>query len=145
MVGGGALGQFLIPSPETLKSQIPISGGRGSQPTFDAKSICAKILNSHFWDGWVGVCVGGACGQFDAKSRNAKIPNSHFHFWGRWVGEGGTWDAWNLVLPPNVHLGWTTRFWHKILQHILSQCITDSSLRKLITWMDYYSREWTTV
>ena len=31
-----------------------------------------------------------------------------------------------------MHLGWTTRFWHKILQHILSECITDSSLRKLI-------------
>ena len=38
-----------------------------------------------------------------------------------------------LVLTSSVHLGWTTRFWHKILQHILSKCITDSSLQKLIT------------
>ena len=37
-----------------------------------------------------------------------------------------------LVLTSSMHLGWTTRFWHKILQHILSECITDSSLRKLI-------------
>ena len=50
-------------------------------------------------------------------------------------GRGGwvcrTWNAWNLVLPPSMHLGWTSRFWHKILQHILGECITDSSLRKL--------------
>ena len=36
-----------------------------------------------------------------------------------------------LVLMSSMHLGWTTRFWHKILQHILSECITDSSLWKL--------------
>ena len=47
-------------------------------------------------------------------------------------GNVGTWNVWNLVLPPSVHFGWTSSFWHKILQHILSECITDSSLRKLI-------------
>ena len=39
-----------------------------------------------------------------------------------------------VVLTSSMHFGWTTRFWHKILQHILSECITESSLRKLMNW-----------
>ena len=50
-------GQLLMLSPKMLKSQIHIfTGGRGhQQPTFDAKSINAKILTSLFcrWGGLV--------------------------------------------------------------------------------------------
>ena len=56
-VGKGRVGgQLLMLSPKMLKSQIHIfTGGRGhQQPTFDAKSINAKILTSHFCRGRVG-------------------------------------------------------------------------------------------
>ena len=56
-VGRGRVGgQLLMLSPKMLKSQIHIfTGGRGyQQPTFDAKSINAKILTSHFCRGRVG-------------------------------------------------------------------------------------------
>ena len=56
LLGGGAVGgQLLMPSPELLKTKIPIYGGGGR---------------------WVGE-RGDWWPTFDAESRNAKIPNSH--------------------------------------------------------------------
>ena len=64
---GGLAVNFLMLSPEMLKSQIPISWvggwwGGGLQSTFDTESRNAKVQNSHFWGGWVGGC-GGNGGQ----------------------------------------------------------------------------------
>ena len=72
--GGGSwvLGsnfQLLMLSPNLLKSQSLISGGRGWDAIFDAESKSAKIQKSYIWEGG-----GGGC-QFptsDAESKFAK-------------------------------------------------------------------------
>ena len=113
--GGGLAVNFLMLSPEMLKSQIPISWvggwwGGGLQSTFDTESRNAKIPNSHFWGGWVGGWVWGKWwSTFDAESRNAKIPNNHF--WGRGKGWQPTFDAKSRNAKiPNSHFwgggGW---------------------------------------
>ena len=66
-------GSYLLKVP--LKFQIPISGGGGgSQPTFDAKSKNAKILNSHFWGG--GGRAHGQLLMLSPEMLKSKIPIS---------------------------------------------------------------------
>ena len=77
----------MLKSPKFTFSQV----GEGAwQPTFDAESKNAKILNSHL--------AGGKCWRptFDAESKNAKIPNSHCCRWGGGVG------GQLLMLSPNM-------------------------------------------
>ena len=153
MRGVGVGGQLLMLNPEMLKSQIPISGvGEwGRRVGGQLLMLSWEMLKSqkfHFWGGG-GRGLGSPLSEGNFKISKSS-PELKFSFLGGEVasqllmlspemlktqiaiyrGTGGTWNAWNSVLPPSMHLGWTTRFWHKILQHILSECITDSSLRK---------------
>ena len=116
--GGGLAANFLMLSPEMLKSQIHIfaDGRGGQQPTFDAESKNAKIPHSHFYRGRVGCQVlilsskmlksqihiftgGRGCQQptFDAESRYAKMPNSHFCRFGK-----GRVGSQLLMLSPEM-------------------------------------------
>ena len=112
-----------------LKSQIHIfTGGRGhQQPTFDAKSINAKILTSLFcrWEGWWPT--------FDAESKNPnfiflqvwrrgsvgshllmlspKMLKSHIHIYSR-CGKGEGWqptfdaESRNAKIPNSHFCRW---------------------------------------
>ena len=134
-VGRGVGSQLLMLSPEMLKSKILISRGGGGLVANFQKSTSNLKVKSWAEISIFGVGGGGCWPTFRSQLQNLKVKS--------WAeisisagGEGwerGIWNAWNLVLPPSVHLGWTNRFRYKILQHILSECITDSSLRKLIS------------
>ena len=70
--GGGVCGinfQLLMPSPNLLKSKLPMFGGGGGEG-----SVC--------------VCVWNQFPTFDTESKFAKIQTSHV-----WWGGGGGW--WN--------------------------------------------------
>ena len=83
--------QPLMPSPNLLKFQSPIYGGKGGGgvgdnqfPTFDAESKSAKIPKSHY--GGKGGGVGdNQFPTFDAESKSTKIPKSHYGGWGESV------------------------------------------------------------
>ena len=103
------------------KLTCPVRGGGSLMEANFQKStsnFLSPVLNwnFHFMGGGVGWWVTSTKVNFKISKSN---PELKFPFCGGGEGgreegsEGGTWNAWNLVLPPSVHLGWTSRFWHK--------------------------------
>ena len=103
-------GSYLLKGPlstesRNVKFQIPIFTGEwvGSQLLM----LSSEMLKSKipiFAGGVGGVGVSSQLSEVNFKISKSS-PELKFPFLQVGVGEGGTWSAWNVVLPPSMHLG----------------------------------------